>query len=126
MKIIIATACLMLGLSACAVAPEDRQALADVSEFTLADLRAAEASATAHGDTIAATCWAALIDAKAAIGDTAATDIKGAFSGIQAVRNARRRVQSGLSDEVKIGCGPLALDAVASYSRLARLLKSGL
>ena len=118
---------LALLLPACASLPaEDREAISDAKAFVLADLQAAEASAIAHDDVLAAQCWRALIDAKVAASDAVGTEIKGAFSGVQAVRNARRKIQSGLSDEVKIGCGPLALDVAGTYGRLARLLAGGL
>lgn len=113
-RIALAFCALMLG--ACTVPGEAD----DIRAFVLDDLRAAHASAEAHGDTRAAQCWAALIEAKEAAGGAPA-DIKGVFSGIQAARNVRRGA-GGMSDAVVDGCGAMILDGGRRYSRLAKLL----
>lgn len=110
--------------------------LGQIATFAVADLQAAEAEAVAQGDAIAQPCYPALIQFVQSLQSqagslTAGTSIKGGFSGFQAARGLRIKVQAqvagGLSlksvvpDYLKLGCSALVLDEQTFLLRLAAL-----
>ena len=94
-----------------AESPDQRREILDTIR---ADLQEALRSAEFHEDPIAATCWAGLLNVVDRVdAEGYFTDTKGAFSTYQKVRNARRKISGGFSDEIKLACSALRSDARA-------------
>lgn len=85
-----------------------------LQKFTVADLQAADADAKAHGDTIASTCYEALIPAvQSQTANLPAALPAGLFTAFQEGRDgidAIEDVPAGLKG-LNVACGPLVLDA---------------
>lgn len=92
-----------------------------LQSFTVTDLQAADADAATHGDTLAHTCYAALIPA-VQDAQVTAPQLKGAFSAFQASRDAATLVQAGIPQNINVACAPLVLDASATVVGLAAKL----
>lgn len=103
-------------------------ALTNLSKFTLADLAAAAADATAHNDPEAAMCWNGLGPVVQAIGTGGALPsvpkIAGGASLFQAVRDL---LQGGLGatagtpliiKQINMACGPLYVSARADIAKV--------
>lgn len=75
--------------------PAASDPLAAFADFTIADLEAARADAAAHGEAIAAACYAALKDFVATVRERPGGTVKGAFSAYQRVRDLHRGVEGG-------------------------------
>lgn len=102
---------------------------ADLRAFALNDLHTASQLAgdfdfdglvdpdVANGDALAAQCYAYLAG-KAADPRENVIEVEGVVSAFQSARNVNRRVGDGLSDEFKIACGPLVMDARGNILRL--------
>jgi hypothetical protein len=99
-------------------------ALAKVQAWTVTDLNAALADATAHGDQVAMTCYPALITLvqnATTTGALPSATPKGAFSTFQAGRDLANAA-TGLPGTLKglnVPCGPMALDAEQTIAQLA-------
>jgi len=85
-----------------------------LQKFTVADLQAADADAKAHHDTLAATCYEALVPViQAQPNLIPSTAPKGLFTAFQEGRdgvNAIQAVPTALKG-LNVACGPLVLDA---------------
>lgn len=117
MRIALATFLLFV-LAACSsaqpssTAPQPasvQDALGKISQFTVADLQAADADAVAHNDAIAHACYPPLIKFVQSLQGPNGT-VAGAFSAFQAARDIRLGVQSGLPVDLKLGCSALVQD----------------
>lgn len=79
-----------------------------LSQFTVADLKAADADAVANGDEIAHQCYPALEQFIGSLpSSNASTTVVGAFSAFQKARDVRNAVAGGVPQYLTIGCGPL-------------------
>ena len=124
MKYIIALA-IALSLSACATANRTAEVAASVikadpekREFTRNDARRALEIAQADGNAVAAGCYQSIIDH---LPDEPAVDRStvGALSKFQVARSLRRELEKpGISEETKVKCAPLVLDAQNTVGEL--------
>jgi hypothetical protein len=94
---------------------------ATVQQLTVADLQAADADAKAHGDTVASTCYEALIpvvQSQASL--LPASSPQGVVSAFQAARDIANGVQSvpGVLKGLNVPCAPLVLDAEQTLIQL--------
>lgn len=90
------------------------QVQATLQKFTVADLQAADADAKAHHDTIAATCYEALIPVVQAQPSLIPSALpKGLFTAFQEGRDGVSAIQAVPSalKGLNVACGPLVLDA---------------
>lgn len=127
MKTFLAAASIAALLSGCAPGPigvsvttggasgaSATSAQTALQQFTVTDLQAALADATAHNDTVAATCYTALIPAVQNLPSLLpAARPKGGFSAFQAARDGINGL-TGLPGQLKalnVPCAPLVLDA---------------
>ena len=108
-----------LALTACAADPQAVRNQADaaasvkqLSEFTVADLAAADADAVAAGDVLAHACYPALAayvqTLQAKFPGTATVGVATAF---QRGRDLAKGVKGGIPVELQLGCAPLVMDA---------------
>ena len=122
LAVAVALAALMAG---CASPSTEGEAaagpLGGLTAATRTDLLEARASAEAHDDRLAAMCWDHLL-ARLDGGGIRITEIKGIASAYQKARNVRRLAAEGLSDELKIACGPMLLDSVGGLPRALPLV----
>jgi hypothetical protein len=83
---------------------------AAIERLTLADLEAADTDAVAHGDTVAAMCYAALIPLVSTARAPAAP--VGLVSAFQDLRDGvgSTVAATGLLKQLEVPCGPLAAD----------------
>lgn len=107
-------------LSGCATvagsSPAQGAAEDQLEKVTKADLDSAIAEASAAGDDQAVKCFTLVQDF---VGKGApAADIKGVFSAFEATRLLRRRVDTGVPEELHIACAPLILDARITLVKL--------
>lgn len=121
MRSILAMACALVLIAGCATAPvagvpADTETadtadtpLGRISQLAQADVQAALDDANAHGDVIAAQCYAHILAVIPTLPNAAAAP-KGVVSAFQKARNIRRRVDQGISDEFTLACGPLITD----------------
>jgi hypothetical protein len=101
-------------------------ALKTLGGFAADDLKAALADADAHGYTLAAACWGALIPLVEGLGARAEVGaIVGGFSAFQRARDIRRAAGRGVPDELAARCAPLVLDAEATIARLGVIAAPG-
>ena len=122
MKKLIAIA-LAASLSACAGGSLDTQDDVErLARFTAADIRVALADATVHEDQAAMQCWGVLLAKVEDLPRLTASPVVGAASAYQKARNARRRIDGGVSEEVHIACAAMLDDARSTVFRLVRLL----
>lgn len=90
--------------------------IAQISQFTAADLEAAEADAVANNDTVAAACYPALEKfVKSLPGANGSTTVAGAFSAFQKARDVRNSVAAGVPVYLTMGCGPLYAQVHADF-----------
>ena len=111
MKTIIA-ALAVVALTGCATAQPaattSPDVLQQISQFTIADLQAADADAVANNDVIAHACYPALEQfVKSLPGANGTTTVAGAFSAFQQARDLRNSVAAGIPTYLTMGCGPL-------------------
>jgi len=95
-----------------------------IQTWTVQDLQAALADATAHGDTVAMTCYPALITLVQNATTTGALPSampQGGFSAFQATRDLANAAQGvpGTLKGLNVPCGPMALDAEETLMQLA-------
>ena len=87
--------------------------LASLQSFTVDDLTAALADATAHNDTVAMTCWATLLPIVKG-GVPSAPSIKGIASAVQAKRDLLGAAGSSqvadLRKAITVGCAALFVE----------------
>ncbi len=99
--------------------------LAQLADFAVSDLEAADADAQAHGDEIAHACYPALIRFVQAA-PTGQQTVLGAFSAFQKTRDLAKGVRRGVPDYLVLGCAPLVADikgdAAALVGTLAALV----
>jgi hypothetical protein len=87
-----------------------------LEKVTKVDLDSAIAQATAAGDDQAVKCFTLVQDF---VGKGApAADIKGVFSAFEATRLLRKRVDTGVPEDLHIACAPLILDARVTLVKL--------
>lgn len=106
---------LFLALAGCAAASGGGPAassgpdpIAQVAQFTVADLTAADADAVANNDAISHACYPALIQFVHSLpSSNAGTTVLGAFSAFQKARDLRNAVSAGVPLYLTMGCGPL-------------------
>lgn len=91
--------------------------------FVLADIQAALAIAREGEDRMAIMCWETLADIVAK--DKTGVKVKGVLSAFQKARNRRRKVQSGVDEELQISCAPMAVGSGTAVLRLIRKLTIG-
>lgn len=120
---IILFAAIMAMLGACSTQPIDTQDdVVALSNIVLEDLKTAKADADVHDDIIASTCYAALIKKVEELPTLTAGRVVGPISGFQKARNARRRMDVGISDEVHVACAALASDTRVTVLRVLKLI----
>jgi hypothetical protein len=95
-----------------------------IQTWTVQDLQAALADATAHGDTVAMTCYPALITLVQNATTTGAlpnATPKGGFSTFQAARDLANAAEGvpGTLKGLNVPCGPMALDAEQTIAQIA-------
>lgn len=97
-----------------------------VLKFARADVEAALADATSHNDILASTCYQGILTHIDALntGDSNA-GVKGAVSAFQKARNVRRGLGGGLTDEMKLACGPLFIDVQGNIAKLLAKFGAG-
>nr|WP_298685209.1 hypothetical protein [uncultured Dongia sp.] len=93
--------------------------------FAREDAQAALVDAEAHGDIIAAQCWRGIIDNLPELGGTDSPPGRGVLSKYQKLRNIRRAREGGMSDEIKLACGPLLIDAQGNIMKLLAKVGTG-
>jgi hypothetical protein len=107
------------GAGPVAIAGKVSEVRSGVIDFAAADLE--EASRLAHdaNDRIAYQCWDYLIT----VAPDAASTSNGKFDGVatafQRARNVVKRFGDGVSDDLRLNCGPLYLDAKDDVTGLA-------
>lgn len=115
--------CVNATVSTGGTAAPDTNPLATLQTFTVTDLQAALADAQAHNDTVAATCYAALIPAVQSVPSLLPTATpKGGFSAFQAARDAVSGVQTTLPNGIRalnVPCAPLLVDATQTIVGIA-------
>lgn len=90
------------------------QVQATLQKFTVADLQAADADAKAHNDTLASTCYEALVPVIAAQPNLIPNSVpKGVFTAFQEGRDGVTAIQAVPTalKGLNVACGPLVLDA---------------
>lgn len=105
-------------LTACSAAPTTAVAgvpsLAQLVNYTVADLQAASADAKAHNDVIAQQCYDGLVPLVQGLPSQLPTVPVGVVSSFQAawelVRAAQFGMQSPVGQAFVLACGPLILD----------------
>lgn len=109
--LMIATVILAVSLSACTTPGSTDSVQSDVqaiSQFTVADLQAADADAVATNDVLAHQCYPTLIKFIQSLpSSTSSTTVVGAFSAFQKARDLRNVAAGGIPDYLLVGCGPL-------------------
>lgn len=90
-----------------------------VRKVAVEDLQAAFIDAEAHGDDIAAVCYAVLL--KYAQKERQDFEVKGAFSAFQRARDLRAQISGGVPTDLRIGCSALMLDTRDFILRIAAL-----
>jgi hypothetical protein len=129
-KVFFVTATVSL-LAACAVpqgTSQSTSASADASpvaelrtglaQITLADLQNASTDAKAHGDKLAAMCYDFLAAQLAAQATPPGSNITGAVSAFQRVRDLQSAIAGGISQDFQINCAPLLSDEQANLAKL--------
>lgn len=89
---------------------------------SVADLEAAQADASAHGDTIAQTCYAGIetyVKANPITVPAAPVGVASAFqTGRDAVKLGLTAASNGIPQPLELACGPLALDVQSDLGRV--------
>ncbi|HUC64565.1 MAG TPA: hypothetical protein VMA53_03995 [Stellaceae bacterium] len=129
-SIFFATATLSL-LAACAVPQGTSQSTGasaigspvaelrtSLAQFTLADLQNASTDAKAHGDKLAAMCYDFLAAQVAAQTSTPGSNITGAVSAFQRLRDFQSVLAGGISQDFQLNCAPLLSDEQANLAKL--------
>ena len=101
---------------------EETEALASIVRV---DLEEALRSAEAHDDLIAATCYSGLLARMDLVGGNYITEIKGPFTSFQKVRNVRRLLTDGVSDELTLACAALRSDSKSSVVNIIKSVTTG-
>lgn len=114
-----------LALAGCAAASGGAAAPASdplkaISDFTLADLQAADADAVAHRDAIAHACYPALEVFVKSFPSSLGT-VKGAFSAFQSARDVGNGLQQGVPIYLRLGCSALVMDTQQLLVKLAAI-----
>lgn len=109
-------------LSACAGSIDTQDEAVVLTQAAVYDLKAAKADADAHEDIVASTCYGKLIEKLSALPALTEGRVIGPATGFQKARNARRRLDAGVSDEVHLACAALLADTRATVLRVVRLL----
>lgn len=90
------------------VSADPLAAVQKISQFTLDDLKAADADAVASNDAVAHACYPALEQFISSLpGANGKTTVVGAFSAFQKARDLRNSVAGGVPNYLVLGCGPL-------------------
>lgn len=123
MKRLLALA-LAATLAACAGASGGSSPQQTLAQFTVADLQAADLDAKAHKDTVASTCYEALIPIVQGLGSGTVTAPVGAVSAFQATRdlsNAALAIPSTI-EGLNVPCAPLVLSTQQTIVGLGALV----
>ena len=128
--IFFATATVSL-LAACAVPQDTSQSTGtstngspiaelrtSLAQFTVADLQNASTDAKAHGDKLAAMCYDFLAAQLTAQTSTPGSNITGAVSAFQRLRDLQSAIAGGISQDFQINCAPLLSDEQANLAKL--------
>lgn len=123
MRISVLAASLPLLLGACATGADFDTKARSLSDFTVADLKAANELAVAAGDEKAKACYPALIEYVESLQGyrditTEAEKVEGAFVVYQRARNIRRALDVGVPESVEIHCASLLNDSRGFLGRL--------
>jgi hypothetical protein len=89
-----------------------------LAQFTLADLQNASTDANAHGDKLAAMCYDFLAAQITAQTSTPGSNITGAVSAFQRLRDLQVAIAGGISQDFQINCAPLLSDEQANLAKL--------
>ena len=94
--------------------------LQSVGGLTITDLQAADVDAKAHNDTIASTCYEAVIPLVQKAQSTSLKAPVGLVSGFQNLRDGISATQGaqGLIKQLEVPCGPLAVDVNLTLAQL--------
>jgi hypothetical protein len=89
-----------------------------LAQLTLADLQNASTDAKAHGDKLASMCYDFLAAQLAAQTSTPGSNITGAVSAFQRLRDLQSAIAGGISQDFQINCAPLLSDEQANLAKL--------
>ena len=89
-----------------------------LAQFTVADLQNASTDAKAHGDKLAAMCYDFLAGQLTAQTRTPGSNIAGAVSAFQRLRDLQNAITGGISQDFQINCAPLLSDEQANLAKL--------
>jgi hypothetical protein len=89
-----------------------------LAQFTLADLQNASTDAKAHGDKLAAMCYEFLAAQLTAQTSLPGSNITGAASAFQRLRDFQSAIAGGISQDFQINCAPLLSDEQANLAKL--------
>lgn len=118
----IPAAFLLAFLSACASSIDTQDEVVVLTQAAVYDLKAAKTDADAHEDIVASTCYGKLIERLSTLPALTEGRVIGPVTGFQKARNARRRLDAGISDEVHLACAALLADTRATVLRVTKLL----
>lgn len=102
-----------------------QDAKASVVKFVRTDVEAALQDAQTHNDILASTCYQGILTHLDAINTGENAGVKGALSAFQKARNLRRGLGGGLTDEMKLACGPLFVDVQGNIMKLLSKIGAG-
>lgn len=126
MKIFL-TLLIALFLSGCATigqqGDDEGRFLSRLQQLTSADLKAALDSAISHDDKLSVPCWSYL--SQAVTQQAPKTDVVGIASAYQRLRNLRRGVLGGISDELRLACAAMVQDSRDFALRFGSAFGSG-
>jgi hypothetical protein len=92
-----------------------------LAQFTVADLQNASTDAKAHGDKLAAMCYDFLAAQITAQTSTPGSNITGAVSAFQRLRDRQSAIAGGISQDFQISCAPLLSDEQANLAKVGVL-----
>lgn len=111
-------------LTACAGTGGGSSPQQTLAQFTVTDLQAADADAKAHKDTVASTCYEALIPVVQGLGSGTETAPVGAVSAFQAARDLSNTAHSipATIEGLNVPCAPLVLSTQQTVLGLGALV----
>ena len=122
---------LVLGLAGCSQDLSQLRDAGNLSDFvsalqkiTVADLEAATARAIAGGDQMGAQCYPVL-EKYVVQGLPGMEKLAGAFDAFESARLGRKSFQSGIPDDLRMGCAALFMDERAFVLKLVAIAGAG-
>lgn len=109
-RVLIASAVPLL-LTGCA-------SVSRLEQFTLQDLRSGQARAERAGDSVWADCYKALADDLERRAGDPAPRPRGLADAVMMAHLIYHQSQAGVPDEIKVKCGPVALEVLAFAVRM--------